>query len=210
MVRVGFNGSGISRFNRILERHDSAQGMYWRTYDFDEPPANLTERGNGNLLPDRRNIFAFPLGPSGLAEFPFKHAGGEAIFALPNGLSDASGAELLQLPAMREGLDRDALVEALERGGFVAAGEEADELRAAAGADHARLRTMLERRLTEDIVDPGALQRQDLHQSAADRKRLPARERAEDLHHRHVVGDRTPKVRLRKRAPDLREVVDRR
>jgi mono/diheme cytochrome c family protein len=85
VVRVGFSGSGISRFNRILERHDSAQGMYWRTYDFDEPPANLTERANGNLVPDRRNIFAFPLGPTS-AEQPFQHAGGEAIFALPNGL----------------------------------------------------------------------------------------------------------------------------
>lgn len=85
VVRVGFNGSGISRFNRILERHDSAQGMYWRTYDFDEPPANLAERPNGNLVPDRRNIFAFPLGPTS-AEVPFQHAGGEAIFALPNGL----------------------------------------------------------------------------------------------------------------------------
>ena len=85
VTRVGFNGSGISRFNRVLERHDSAQGMYWRSYDFDEPPANLTERVNGNLLPDRRNIFAFPLGPN-LVENAFQHAGGEAIFALPNGL----------------------------------------------------------------------------------------------------------------------------
>jgi WD40 repeat protein/mono/diheme cytochrome c family protein len=86
VTRVGFNGSGVSRFNRLLERHDSAQGMYWRTYDFDEPPANLVDRVNGGLLPDRRNIFAFPLGPGGLAENPFQHAGGEAIFALPNGL----------------------------------------------------------------------------------------------------------------------------
>lgn len=85
VVRVGFNGSGVSRFNRILERHDSAQGVYWRSYDFDEPPANLIDRANGNLLPDRRNIFAFPLGP-GLVEQPFQHAGGEAIFELPNGL----------------------------------------------------------------------------------------------------------------------------
>ncbi|HEY3789691.1 MAG TPA: c-type cytochrome domain-containing protein [Urbifossiella sp.] len=85
VTRVGFNGSGISRFNRVLERHDSAQGMYWRTYDFDEPPANLIERVNGNLLPDRRNIFAFPLGPN-LVENAFQHAGGEAIFALPNSL----------------------------------------------------------------------------------------------------------------------------
>lgn len=86
VTRVGFNGSGISRFNRVLERHDSAQGMYWRTYDFDEPPANLVDRVNGGLLPDRRNVFAFPLGPGGLAENPFQHAGGEAIFSLPNGL----------------------------------------------------------------------------------------------------------------------------
>ena len=85
VARVGFNGSGVSQFNRILERHDSAQGMYWRSYDFDEPPANLTDRANGNLVPDRRNVFAFPLGP-GLVERPFQHAGGEAIFALPNGL----------------------------------------------------------------------------------------------------------------------------
>ena len=85
VARVGFNGSGVSRFNRVLERHDSAQGMYWRTYDFDEPPANLTERANGNLLADRRNVFAHPLGPVA-AEQPFQHAGGEAIFALPNGL----------------------------------------------------------------------------------------------------------------------------
>jgi mono/diheme cytochrome c family protein len=86
VARIGFTGSGISRFNRVLERHDSAQGMYWRTYDFDEPPANLVDRVNGGLLPDRRNIFAFPLGPGGLADNPFQHAGGEAIFALPNGL----------------------------------------------------------------------------------------------------------------------------
>ena len=86
VARLAFNGSGISRFNRILERHDSAHGMYWRTYDFDEPPANLGDRLNGNLVPDPRNVFAFPLGPAGLAEFPFQHAGGEAIFALPNGL----------------------------------------------------------------------------------------------------------------------------
>jgi mono/diheme cytochrome c family protein len=86
VARAGFTGSGVSRFNRILERHDSAHGMYWRTYDFDEPPQNLVDRLNGNLIPDPRNIFAFPLGPAGLAEFPFRHAGGEAIFTLPNGL----------------------------------------------------------------------------------------------------------------------------
>src|SRR5205085_3573537 len=33
----------------------------------------------------RRNLFAYPLGP-GLGDNGFLHAGGEAIFALPNGL----------------------------------------------------------------------------------------------------------------------------
>jgi hypothetical protein len=84
-VRVGFNGSGVSRFNRILERHPSVHGAYWRSYDFNEPAVILTERSTGNQLPDRRNIFAFPLGP-GLVEQPFQHAGGEVIFDLPNGL----------------------------------------------------------------------------------------------------------------------------
>ena len=103
VARLAFNGSGVSRFNRILERHDSAHGMYWRTYDFDEPPANLGDRLDGNLVPDPRNVFAFPLGPAGLAEFPFKHAGGEAIFALPNGLhafyiANADNARLDKAP----------------------------------------------------------------------------------------------------------------
>lgn len=103
IARAAFNGSGVSRFNRILERHDSAHGMYWRTYDFDEPPQNLADRLNGNLVPDPRNVFAFPLGPAGLAEFPFRHAGGESIFALPNGLhayyiANAQGNRLDKAP----------------------------------------------------------------------------------------------------------------
>jgi WD40 repeat protein/mono/diheme cytochrome c family protein len=84
VMRAAFNGSGVSRFNRILERHEgSSGGMYWRTYDFEEPTQNLTERGT--LLPDRRNVFAYPLGP-GAVDNSFQHAGGEVIFALPNGL----------------------------------------------------------------------------------------------------------------------------
>src|SRR3954452_14068416 len=83
LARLGFNGSGISRNNRILERHDAMNGAYWRTYDFDAVPQNLIERNL--LLPDRRNVFAYPLGP-GLGENGFQHAGGEVIFTLPNGL----------------------------------------------------------------------------------------------------------------------------
>ena len=84
VARLGFNGSGISRFNRVLERHDALNGAYWRTYDFDEPPQNLVDRTSTQPA-DRRNVFAFPLGPNQV-ESSFQHAGGEAIFALPNGL----------------------------------------------------------------------------------------------------------------------------
>ncbi|MBY0229167.1 MAG: hypothetical protein K2W96_07820, partial [Gemmataceae bacterium] len=83
VARAGFNGSGVSRNNRVLERHDAMNGAYWRTYDFEAVPQNLIERNL--LLPDRRNIFAYPLGP-GLGDGGFQHAGGEAIFNLPNGL----------------------------------------------------------------------------------------------------------------------------
>ncbi len=83
VARTAFNGSGISRSNRILERHDAMNGAYWRTYDFEAVPQNLLDRNI--LLPDRRNVFAYPIGPGG-AETNFQHAGGEAIFNLPNGL----------------------------------------------------------------------------------------------------------------------------
>ncbi len=83
VARAGFNGSGISRNNRLIERHDATGGAYWRTYDFDAVPQNLVDRPN--LLPDRRNLFAYPLGP-GVSESLFQHAGGEIIFNLPNGL----------------------------------------------------------------------------------------------------------------------------
>ena len=83
VARAGFNGSGISKNNRVLERHDSVHGAYWRTYDFKAVPQNLIERDQ--LLPDRRNLFAYPLGP-GSTDNTFQHAGGEIIFNLPNGL----------------------------------------------------------------------------------------------------------------------------
>jgi cytochrome c553 len=83
VARAGFNGSGISRNNRVLERHDAQNGAYWRTYDFEAVPQNLIERDS--LLPDRRNLFAYPLGP-GFGDTSFQHAAGEIIFNLPNGL----------------------------------------------------------------------------------------------------------------------------
>src|SRR5262249_46486714 len=46
-LRAGFNGSGVSRNNRVIERHEGAWGYYWRSYDF----------GNNT---GQQNVFAFP------------------------------------------------------------------------------------------------------------------------------------------------------
>ncbi len=76
--RAGFNASGVSGSNRLVERHESEFGAYWKSYDF------KSSTGFGNL-------FVFPLGPK-FQEHPFdndhafKHDGGEIIFNLPNGL----------------------------------------------------------------------------------------------------------------------------
>jgi len=69
--RSGFNDSGVSKNNRLLERHDAAYGTYWRSYDF----ASNT---------GRQNLFEHPLGPNTGAT-SFQPAGGEMIFHLPNG-----------------------------------------------------------------------------------------------------------------------------
>lgn len=71
-VRAGFNGSAVSRNNRMIERHESSYGYYWKSYDFAK-----------NI--ERQNLFAHPLGP-GKTDSMFKHDGGEIIFSLPNGL----------------------------------------------------------------------------------------------------------------------------
>jgi hypothetical protein len=85
VARAAFNASGVSRNNRLIERHESTNGGYWRSYDF---------AGNA----DRKNLFSHPLGP-GDGPHDFQYDGGEIIFALPNGLNgymliDASGGRI--------------------------------------------------------------------------------------------------------------------
>ncbi len=85
IMRAGFNDSGVSKNNRLLERHDSAYGTFWRSYDF----ANNT---------GRQNLFEHPLGPN-TGAVSFQPAGGEMIFHLPNGLQaymlvDAKGKRI--------------------------------------------------------------------------------------------------------------------
>ena len=73
--RAGFNDSGVSNHNRVVERHSSRHGAYWKSYDF-----------AGSV--GAQNVFTNPLS--------FRQDGGEMIFNLPNGLQaymivDASG-----------------------------------------------------------------------------------------------------------------------
>lgn len=65
IARAGLRASGVSQNNRVLERHVSLHGAYWKSFDF----RNST---------DQQNIFQHPLA--------FKPAGSEIIFNLPNGL----------------------------------------------------------------------------------------------------------------------------
>ncbi len=65
VVRAGITDSGVSNSNRVVERHRSPYGAYWKSHDF---PDNIGEH----------NIFQHPL--------DFQRAGGEIIFNLPNGL----------------------------------------------------------------------------------------------------------------------------
>ncbi len=80
--RAGTNNSGVSNNNRVLERHTSRYGAYWKSYDF-----------AGSV--GTQNIFTHPLS--------FTHDGGEVIFNLPNGLQgyylvNASGFRLDDAP----------------------------------------------------------------------------------------------------------------
>ena len=82
--RAGFQKSGVSANNRLIERHVAHNGYFWTSYDF-----------GGNR--ERQSLYEFPLGPGG--PHGFNHDGGETIFSLPNGfqayfLNNAKGQPL--------------------------------------------------------------------------------------------------------------------
>src|SRR5215210_2201529 len=86
--RAGFQKSGVSANNRLIERHPSNNGYFWTSYDF-----------GGNR--GKQSLFEFPIGPGGANGFT--HDGGETIFSLPNGfqayfLNDAKGQALAKGP----------------------------------------------------------------------------------------------------------------
>ncbi len=72
VLRAGFYKSGVSKNNRMIERHRTRFGACWKSYDFAE--------GTGTS-----DLFSRPLGP-GNGPAQFQHAGGETICSLPNGL----------------------------------------------------------------------------------------------------------------------------
>lgn len=81
-IRAGFQYSGVSGANRLIERHElgSHQGAYWVSYDFTPLSAERTH-----------DLTLAPLGPieAGLTDdhdHAFNHDGGEMIYHLPNGL----------------------------------------------------------------------------------------------------------------------------
>ena len=91
--RAGVNESRVSENNRVVERHTSRYGAYWKSYDF-----------AGNV--GAQNILTHPLS--------FTHDGGEIIFNLPNGLQaylivaktgtriDSAPVEIVSNPAARD------------------------------------------------------------------------------------------------------------
>ncbi|MCT4557849.1 MAG: DUF4384 domain-containing protein [Pelagimonas sp.] len=88
VVRAGFQNSGVSTNNRLIERHAMGTGMFWTSYDF-----------AGSV--GRQSFFEYPLGPKEVygETHAFLHDGGESIFTLPNGfhayyLNTAEGARL--------------------------------------------------------------------------------------------------------------------
>ncbi|MCP4185924.1 MAG: DUF4384 domain-containing protein [Hyphomicrobiales bacterium] len=70
VARAGFQHSGVSQNNRMIERFSTKFGAFWNSYDF------AGNKGNQSLL-------LHPMGPIG--DNPFKHDGGEMFFTLPNG-----------------------------------------------------------------------------------------------------------------------------
>ncbi|RFC42074.1 MAG: protein of unknown function DUF4384, partial [Verrucomicrobia bacterium] len=81
-IRAGFQYSGVSEANRLIERHSLGKhpGGYWISYDFTPLSPKPTQQ-----------LTRAPLGPvdaklTANRDHAFEHDGGEVIFHLPNGL----------------------------------------------------------------------------------------------------------------------------
>ena len=98
--RAGTNNSGVSNHNRVVERHRSPYGAYWKSHDFASSVG-------------AKNIFTHPLS--------FDRDGGEVIFNLPNKLQayyisdglgnriDVAPTEIVSNPAASDPAVRNGL-----------------------------------------------------------------------------------------------------
>ncbi|HMO14699.1 MAG TPA: hypothetical protein PKD64_12660 [Pirellulaceae bacterium] len=86
LMRAAFDGksSGVSKQNRLVERHEPTRGtrFYWKSYDM-LPEVASTAAGDFTRSP-LGPIFEEYAGRRQLAAF--EHDGGEIIYSLPNGL----------------------------------------------------------------------------------------------------------------------------
>jgi len=108
VTRTGFDNSGAALGNRLIERHPTAKGSYYITYDFLalKPGDALTDTRGQEALAGADDILArtltkAPLGPLGTngSQLEFQHDGDEVLYTLPNGLfaffvADAQGRRL--------------------------------------------------------------------------------------------------------------------
>ena len=98
--RAGFNNSGVSKNNRVVERHQSQHGAYWKSYDF---------AGNAGV----QNIFTHPT--------PSNTTAVRLVFNLPNGLQayyisdklgnriDEAPTTIVSNPEERDGIVRNGI-----------------------------------------------------------------------------------------------------
>ena len=91
--RAGTNDSRVSSHNRVIERHKSRYGAYWKSYDF-----------AGSV--GTQNIFNHPLS--------FTPDGGEAIFNLPKRITGLLRGQCVRGPSGRS-TDRDCFQSRSER-----------------------------------------------------------------------------------------------
>ncbi len=86
--RIAIQGSATAKNNRLLERHEIDNGVYWTSYDFS------SNKG-------RQSLASHPLGP--LGKRAFRHKLNAVLYSLPNGfpafyLNDDEGRRLVEAP----------------------------------------------------------------------------------------------------------------
>jgi hypothetical protein len=134
VVRAGFANSQVAAQQRVIERHASPHGAYWRTFEFGSSQGN-------------KNVFQNPLGPGSIfadvSERRFAADGHEVIYHLPNGLLgfaifNGDGNRLDVAPSgQNDGIEDNATVNAgvscmaCHKAGFI---DKEDHVRAGATA----------------------------------------------------------------------------